>query len=183
MSRTIVTDKGIRCVMRKRKGMRSMKLSVSGSGEVTLTLPRFVPFAAGEKFLLERTEWIREQLSRFLSQPKRFLPKGSTEEYAARKAEARALVLSRLEMLNVRYGFSWDRVSIRNQKTRWGSCSRKGNLSFSYRLLFLPERLRDYVIVHELCHLREFNHSPDFWALVSQTFPDYRELRARLRGW
>jgi len=73
-------------------------------------------------------------------------------------------------------------VSIRNQKTRWGSCSRQKNLSFSYRLFLLPPRFCDYVIVHELCHLKEMNHSPKFWALVARTFPDYKKLRREMKA-
>jgi len=72
-------------------------------------------------------------------------------------------------------------VKIRDQSSRWGSCSWKGNLNFSYKLVLLPEHLADYVVVHELCHLREMNHSPRFWALVSQTVPDYRAKRRELK--
>lgn len=181
MSKSVELESGVVCVMRKHRRARYMRLTVEPSGEVMLTLPRPVSFATGEKFLLEKAGWIREKLSFFERQPKRSLPKGNREEYAARKEEARALILSRLEALNAPYGVTWGRVSIRNQKTRWGSCSREGSLSFSYRLLFLPPHLRDYVIVHELCHRREFNHSPAFWSLVARTFPDYRELRRALR--
>ena len=84
-------------------------------------------------------------------------------------------------MWNAHYGFSFGRVAIRDQRSRWGSCSKKGNLNFNYRLLFLPLPLVDLVIVHELCHLKEFNHSSAFWALVEQTIPDLALRRNALR--
>ena len=74
------------------------------------------------------------------------------------------------------------RVSIKDQKTCWGSCSRKGNLNFNYKLLFLPEHLQDYVIVHELAHLVELSHSRRFWAVVAGVLPDWRVRRRELRG-
>ncbi|NBS67881.1 M48 family peptidase [bacterium] len=68
-------------------------------------------------------------------------------------------------------------------RTRWGSCSKRGNLNFNYRILFLPPHLADYLIVHELCHLKEFNHSPRFWALVAQGCPNYHACKKELRAW
>jgi predicted metal-dependent hydrolase len=102
--------------------------------------------------------------------------------YKKHKKEARELVLRRLEYFNKFYGFSWNRVAIRNQKTRWGSCSKKKNLNFHFRLALIPEDLADYVVVHELCHLKEFNHSKDFWSLVEQAVPDYQSRRNTLRS-
>ncbi|MCA9365610.1 M48 family metallopeptidase [Candidatus Kaiserbacteria bacterium] len=105
-----------------------------------------------------------------------------TKHYTEHKELARELVLTRLNQWNQFYGLEWNRVAIRNQKTCWGSCTSLKNLNFSYRLLFLPPHLQDYIIVHELCHLSELNHSPAFWDLVAMTMPDYhmhkRELRA-----
>ncbi len=100
-----------------------------------------------------------------------------TTMYLRHKEDARNLVKARLAHYNTHYGFCFGRVAIRDQRSRWGSCSSKGNLNFNYRILFLPEHLLDLVIVHELCHLREMNHSADFWALVAQTIPDHKERR------
>ncbi len=103
--------------------------------------------------------------------------------FLAHKERARELVARKIPELNALpgYGFAVGRVAIRNQKSRWGSCSARGNLNFNYRVAFLPERLVDYVVVHELCHLRELNHSAAFWALVAQAVPDWRVKRRELR--
>ncbi len=102
-------------------------------------------------------------------------------KYLKHKEEARTLVSQRLEFYSGIYGFEFNRVSIRNQRTRWGSCSRKRNLNFNYRILMLPQHLSDYIIIHELCHLKELNHSPRFWNLVSQIIPNYLEIRKELK--
>lgn len=102
-------------------------------------------------------------------------------KYQKYKSEARALVLKKLEKYNEVYNFKYGRVSIRDQRTRWGSCSKKGNLNFNYKIVFLPEELADYIIAHELCHLKEFNHSSRFWDLVSRVFPNHLDLRKKLR--
>jgi len=94
---------------------------------------------------------------------------------------ARALVKTKLEYFNQHYGFTYHRISIRNQRSRWGSCSKEGNLNFNYRIIFLPPALADYLIIHELCHLKEFNHSRAFWALVAQTIPHYQTVRRELK--
>ena len=112
------------------------------------------------------------------------------KEYLKHKEPARVLVLSQLEHFEKFYAergyeLKVGRVSIRNQKTRWGSCSRRGdrlcNLNFNYRVALLPPRLCDYVVVHELCHTGQFNHSRKFWDLVALAVPDYLQIRAELK--
>ncbi len=104
------------------------------------------------------------------------------KEYVRLKETARAVIHERLFYFNQVYGFKVGRVSIKNHKSRWGSCSGKGNLNFNYKIIKLPPRLADYIIVHELCHLGEFNHSLRFWALVGKTVPEHRTLRRVLRA-
>ena len=102
--------------------------------------------------------------------------------YTAEKREqASRLVESRIKYFNDFYNFKINRITIKNQKTRWGSCSSKGNLNFNYKIIYLKPALADYLIVHELCHLGELNHSKRFWALVSQTIPDYVSINKELR--
>lgn len=93
--------------------------------------------------------------------------------YLTHKEPARTLITERLEFFNQAGAYTYNRVAIRDQRRCWGSCSSKGNLNFSYKLLFLPPCLRDYIIVHELSHLKVLNHSADFWNILAAQMPDY----------
>jgi len=104
------------------------------------------------------------------------------KDYIVNKHIARKLITKLVYHYASVYNVSIGRIAIRNQKTRWGSCSRLGNLNFNYRLLYLPDDLRDFVIVHELCHLLEFNHSAEFWAHVARVVPDFKAIRKRLKS-
>ena len=104
-----------------------------------------------------------------------------SKHYLAHKEQARELVHAKVAFWNQQYAYSFGRIAIRNQRRCWGSCSSNRNLNFNYKILFLPERLVDYIIVHELCHLEQFNHSPQFWELVEKTLPHYKELRKELK--
>lgn len=110
------------------------------------------------------------------------LRRRNKKHYARYKEQTRMLVHARLAFFNAHYRYKVGRVFIKNSKSRWGSCSSRGNLNFNYKLLFLPPEVADYVIVHELCHLKEFNHGPAFWALVAQTVPNHKVLRKALRA-
>ena len=103
------------------------------------------------------------------------------KHYADHKEAARVLCHERLEHFNQFYNLSYNRVAIRNTRSRWGSCSSKKNLNFNYRILFLPPELQDYLIVHELCHLQEMNHAKPFWDLVALQSPDYKLRVKELR--
>lgn len=104
-----------------------------------------------------------------------------TPHYRAHKEQARTVVSDKLVQWNALYGFSYNRVAIRNTRRNWGSCTSLRNLNFNYKVLFLPEHLQDYIIVHELCHLCELNHGVSFWELVAQTIPDYKARIAELK--
>lgn len=116
-------------------------------------------------------------------QPKRRVrrkaPAGAEVEQL--RAQAKAQLPPRLAALAARHGFTYARVFIKNNVSNWGSCSVKGNINLNLRLLTLPERLQDYVMLHELCHLREMNHGPRFHALLESVCPGHRELEKELR--
>ncbi len=94
---------------------------------------------------------------------------------------ARKYLIHRANLLADRHGFRFNKIAVRRQSSRWGSCSSRGNLSFNYKLMRMRKKVIDYVIVHELCHLREMNHSKKFWKIVGDILPDYKSLRAELK--
>jgi predicted metal-dependent hydrolase len=108
-------------------------------------------------------------------------PRRNSRAYKEAKEAARVLVAQKLVEWNAHYGFEYKRVFIRNTKTRWGTCSKIGNLGFNYRIVYLPSHVADYIIVHELCHLKEFNHQKAFWDLVAETIPDHKAVRKELK--
>ena len=112
---------------------------------------------------------------------RRTKPQTGRKRYLEYKEAARTLALTRLEHFNLHYGFEYNTISIKNTKTRWGSCSSKKNINFNYKIIFLKPEERDYVIVHELCHLKEMNHGANFWKLVEEQSPDWRIHRQAIR--
>lgn len=97
------------------------------------------------------------------------------------KKEAKIFVMDRVRKLALLHNFTYNRISLRDQSTRWGSCSSSKNLNFNWRLIFAPVEILDYVIIHELAHTREMNHSANFWTIVATTMPDYEKHRKWLR--
>ena len=105
-----------------------------------------------------------------------------TIHYTTHRKEAVALITQKVQQWNKVCGFSYNRITIRNTKRNWGSCTSLKNLNFNYKILFLPEHLQDYIVVHELCHLQELNHSQAFWDLVATYIPEYRASKNALRA-
>jgi predicted metal-dependent hydrolase len=163
---------------------RHIRITVRNDGTVLVTKPAMVTERRLLDFVNAKSNWIRSKLDFFskIDWSKQLILPSGKREYHKYKVETLRVVKERLEYYNQFYNFSYNKIYIRNQKSRWGSCSGRGNLSFNYKLILLPERLRDYVIVHELCHLKEFNHSKNFWDLVSQQFPDYKSIRKELHN-
>jgi predicted metal-dependent hydrolase len=126
---------------------------------------------------------MQRRLKRFLKQllPKSARVSPKRQAYLNYKEVARRVITGELATLAHQYGFVYKRVAIRDTKRSWGSCSAHGNLNFSYKLLFVPDCIREYVIVHELCHLRHLHHRAEFWAEVALHMPDYEARRQELR--
>ena len=101
--------------------------------------------------------------------------------YLKHKEYAREIITARVHHYAIQEGFVFGRIAIKNQKRCWGSCSTKQNLNFNYKLAFLPLELIDYIVVHELCHLRHFHHQAEFWAEVESIIPEYKERIQALR--
>jgi len=120
----------------------------------------------------------------FLQECYEFMESGKEELISQNtdyKTKAYEFAVQKIRQFNELYGYQIGKVTIKNQKTMWGSCSKKGNINLNYKILFLPERMAEYIVVHELCHIQEQNHSAKFWDLVTKTFPDHKALRKQFR--
>lgn len=166
---------------KRNKRAKHIRLAVFCDGSVVITTPFWTGRSIVKKFICEKKQWILDKMQLFKSVKKRPIKVFSRKEYLAHKERARQIVHERVKLYNELYGFSFNKIFIKNQKTRWGSCSKNGNLNINYRVVFLSEQQQDYIIVHELCHLQEFNHSKKFWALVEKTCPNYANIRKELR--
>ena len=142
-------------------------------------MPHRMPAAAIDAVLESHREWIARERARQV--PRLGLDAHAVSEQEARRA-ARELVTMVAEEEAEALGVSFARIEVRGQRTRWGSCSARGTLSFNWRLVLAPFEVLDYVVVHELCHLREPNHSPRFWRLVAERRPGWRAQRDWLRA-
>jgi len=180
-NRVKIKDKTFPYVLKRRRGSRSVKLSVYADGRFVVTAPRWYPIYIIQKFIEEKSEWIFEKLKNFDFEIIARQSADKKDDYQKLKETARTLVKCKLEFFNRHYNFRYNRVAIRSQRSCWGSCSQKKNLNFNYRIIHLEEELQNYLIVHELCHLQELNHGDDFWQLVSQTTPNYKKLKKQLR--
>ncbi len=156
-------------------------LKISPAGEVVASRPWWVSSRQLKNFVRAKSGWLRSRLNMIKQAANNPLLRIDRKSYLQYKEESRQFIKSRVDHFNRRYGFKYNRVAIRNQRSLWGSCSQKRNLNFNYKLLFLPARIADYIVVHELCHLQELNHSPQFWQLVARTIPDYKEQRKTLQ--
>ena len=167
---------------------KTIAIQVTRDGEVLVRSPRRCSRAYIDAFVAKNETWVmkhiaqaaklkeREQLS-----PTQERPPLSQEERAHYIEIARDIFTRKTEYYARIMGISYNRISIREQKTRWGSCSSKGNLNFNWRLILAPETVLDYVVVHELAHRRQMNHSKAFYDIVAAVLPDYKEARRWLR--
>lgn len=167
--------------IRRTKHAKRIKLSVHSDGRCVVSAPKYIPQYLIKQLVLSKSSWIKERLSHIATDRKERPAPRTKEEIALLKQKALAFVEKRLHYFNTTYGFEWKDIRIKNQKTRWGSCSKRGNLNFNYKIALLPPHMADYIVVHELCHLGEFNHGKNFWKLVEQTIPNYKVIRRELK--
>lgn len=163
-----------------RKQSKNIRITIANDGKIRVTSPKWMPKKLIRKLLQEKSSWIEAHLQRYKTHDSSN-SFNSKKEYLEHKDQALIFVKKRVEELNLYYKFSYKKITVKNQKTLWGSCSRKGNLNFNYKIIHLPEKLANYIIVHELCHLQECNHGKLFWSLVSETTPNYLTLKNELK--
>jgi len=175
-------EKEISYKLKRSKRAKRMRLAVYCDGSVVVTSPLGVERSLIEKFIIDKKQWIRDKIQFFKSVDSKAIRVFSNKDYLKNKDKALALAENQVGFYNKIYDFSFNKISIKNQKTRWGSCSRKKNLNLNYKIVFLPEKLQDYIIVHEMCHLKEFSHSKKFWALVKKALPNFLDIKKELRN-
>jgi predicted metal-dependent hydrolase len=160
---------------------RRYVVRVRGDGTVRVTIPRWGTKREAAAFAEQQRGWITKQLARL--QTDRNVPRQQCSEDERRVFRVRAQreLPDRLLQLAKQFGLHVSRVSVRNQQSRWGSCSPNGHICLNWRLVTMPEWIRDYVIIHELMHLKRLDHSPKFWKLVAAACPEYEKARAWLR--
>ncbi|MCC8066145.1 MAG: M48 family metallopeptidase [Clostridiales bacterium] len=163
-----------------RSKRKTMAIQVKEDGQVIVRAPQRVLQRDIEAFVRSHIAWITRTQEKLAAsgQNRRII---TPEERERGRKAAVSFIPERVAYFARRMGVTYGRITIREQKTRWGSCSTAGNLNFNWKLMLVPPDLLDYVVVHELAHRREMNHSPQFWAIVEKELPDYRERRQQLR--
>ena len=156
---------------------KTLSIQINRDNEVVVRAPRRISNAEIERIVASKEAWIRKHLKKMEDDLRRDSSEKqyhlSDEEVAKLTAEAKRVIPERVAHYAPLVGVEYNRVTIRHQKTRWGSCSAKGNLNFNCLLMLTPPEVLDSVVVHELCHRKEMNHSKRFYAEVYRVFPDY----------
>ncbi len=166
-----------------RSNRRSVSLVIDADARLTVRAPYRMPDRAVAEFVASKQKWIEKHLEqmRQRAENRAAAPTFTKEEREALLRRAMEIIPVKVAHFAKIIGVAYGRITIRNQKTLWGSCSTKGNLNFNYMLAALPDEVVDYVVVHELCHRKEMNHSPKFWAEVEKVVPDCKRIRKWLK--
>ena len=165
-----------------RSDRKTLSLQVKPDGTLVVRAPRRLPQKEIDRFLEEKSEWIERTLEKVkeTNAAGEEAPLGSTDIHALAEQALRELP-SRVRFWAGKLGVTYGRITIRNQRGRWGSCSGEGNLNFNCLLMLAPPEVVDYVIVHELAHRKQMNHSAAFWNEVAAVLPDYRQREKWLK--
>ncbi len=175
-------------VLLVRSSRKTLAVQIRADGTVIARAPLRMPKDRILYFLSEKASWIRMQQGR-MQERENMRQQARIHLDAAQEKElrerAKSVLAQRTAYFARQVGVTYGRITVRDQKTRWGSCSQTGNLNFNFRLILAPPEVLDYVVVHELCHRRQMNHSAQFWQEVAQVLPDYRKRKAWLteNGW
>jgi len=164
----------------RSKRAKRVVISVKPFKGVRVAVPYRFSFNRAEEFILTQTDWIKRQIEKMKQYEQEYnFTSGANGDID--KAKAKSMLTGRLKYLAEKHGFTYNRVFIRNQRTRWGSCSHKNNISLNMKIVKLPDELVDYVILHELVHTRKKDHSKGFWAEMDKLVGNGKKMASRLR--
>lgn len=178
----VINNHKIDYTFKRLRRSRSLRISVRRDGKVTVTTPLFVSAKQAEKFLVHNANWVLEKLKQHTDNAQKSIFPSGNKDFLINKSKALHLVRDKIAKLNMTYGFKYGKVSIKNMSSRWGSCSKQGNLNFNYKMVYLSDELSEYIVAHELSHLSEMNHGRNFWKLVAHTIPRWQILRKQLKN-
>lgn len=156
-----------------------LRITIKPDKTVKVTVPHKISYEQAKEFFISKILWAKKHLSRFNKIEK--MHNAHIEITSVNKSESKLILINRLEKMAQEHGFKYNRVSIRNQKTRWGSCSHLNNISLNMNLIQLPQELQDYVILHELVHIRVKNHSKKYWAELDKYVNNAKIMDKKLK--
>ena len=162
-----------------RTKRRTIALQITKEGKAVVRAPLYAPQSRIDEFVSSKSAWAQRHIDRILSET--ILPKYTAEEIKGFMRAARAVLPEKTEFFAKKIGVCYGRVSVRAQRTLWGSCTAKGNLNFNCLLVNVPEKVFEYVVIHELCHRKYMNHSQAFWHAVEKFCPEYKIYRKWLK--
>ena len=175
-------------IYKESKRSKNVRIKINFAGKVEVVYP--AKFLLGgkkaarlyaQKFVAQKSDWIEKQLAKISRKNiNPVLEIDSREHFLIHKEQALDFVTERVEFWNEKYGFKYNEIRVKKIKSNWGTCSSRKVLTFNYKILFLAPHVADYIVVHELCHLQEMNHSVRFWDLVKKEVPDARELHKNI---
>lgn len=160
---------------------KTISIAIERDLRVVVRMPLQMTKAEIQRFLEEKQPWIQRHLEQMRQRCQSMEPSLTEAELKALTERAKVVLGQRAAYFAPLVGVTYGRVTIRHQVSRWGSCSSKGNLNFNCLLMLCPPAVADYVVVHELCHRLEMNHSPRFWGAVARVMPDYAVHRRWLK--
>lgn len=160
---------------------KTISIAIERDLRVVVRTPLQMTKAEIQRFLEEKQPWIQRHLEQMRQRCQSMEPSLTEAELRALTERAKVVLAQRAAYFAPLVGVTYGRVTIRHQVSRWGSCSSKGNLNFNCLLMLCPPEVADYVVVHELCHRLEMNHSPRFWGAVARVMPDYAVHRRWLK--
>lgn len=173
---TIIDIEGIGPVLLERSTRaKRLNITIKPFKGVRVAVPIGVPFTVAEQFTRTKTKWLNRHFAR-MKELEKLYEAASLNTITIDKKEATKILVKRLKEISEKHGYNYNRVSIRNQRTRWGSCSSKNNISLNIKLTLLPDTLRDFILLHELVHTKVRNHGKKFWAEITKAEPRAKEL-------
>lgn len=177
----LILDDKVLCTEIIYSRRKTIGIYITKEQTIQVRAPYFTSKQLVQEILYEKKNWIAKTLSKLEMQKQHHIKEFSEEDQKEYREKARKMITEKVKYYSCLMNVSYNRIAIKDQKTCFGSCSKQGNLNFNWRLILMPEEILDYVVIHELAHLKEMNHSSAFWKLVEEILPDYKTKRKWLK--